>query len=142
MEDIENQSTGIAGRIISFIKGTPESSGDASDVDGQRQDSVSGTGEKEEVIYEVVPQSAIDDFPVKLVDPAGDIFTPYGIAAEAFQRDVIALNDPHINWLTITQMTVPSIDAPDTHITPYCGFPVIKGDKFSVRLSNGMLINA
>lgn len=151
MEDIENKSTGVAGRILSLIKGAPKGTGDIADVDRGREDSIGGTGEEN-------AEEKINHFPIALISPGGDIFKPYGIAAEDFQRE-IALSDADISLgdvmskglkfgevklrdLTIVKMTVPSVDAPEIHITPYCGFPVIKGKTFSVLLNNGVLITA
>lgn len=146
METIENESTGIEGTNVPVIESPAESAESTPDVVSGREDSISGVGVEEnapeEVIYRVVPEAALNNFPVKLVNPGGDIFQPYAAAAEAFLKEVLALPDPHINWLTIGRMTVPSIDAPEVHITPHCGFPVTKGNIFSVLLSDGQLITA
>lgn len=160
MEDIENKPTGIAGRIISLFKGAPEDSGVAEAVVGNGwEDSSSGAGEDAPA-----ESGVVDKFPVSLVSPGGNIFQPYADAAQAFQRELansgnatledveVANTDPEappIKWgdvklrdLTIAKMTVPSVDAPEIHITPYCGFPVVKGDVFSVLLNNGQLITS
>lgn len=99
-------------------------------LEGRCDDSVSGVGEE------------VGGFPVKLINPRSQVFRPYGDAGELFQKEIIALKDFDINWLTITRMTVPSIDVPAIHKTPYCGFPVDAGDEFSVQLSDGRLIKA
>lgn len=158
MENIENKSAGTKGGIFSIFKSNSEGERNSSVVDGQREDSIGGAGEEQrpDEVRPIDPEaeqkpdeaekteSAEEKvkFPIELENPGGIAFKHYGNAAQDFQRKIIASRIPDIEALTITKMTVPTVDAPDTHITPYCGFPVVKGDIFSVQLSNGTLITA
>lgn len=135
MENLATKPATVKGRFVSFIKGNRAPEKDAGRIPIERQSSDGGIGSE-------VETGAEKTFPVSLVNPGGDIFKPYGVAAEEFQREIIALPDVHINRLTICRMTVPSVDAPEIHKTPYCGFPVVKSDTFSVLLSNGELITS
>lgn len=162
MEDIKNESVGVKRGILSIFKGATEASGAAEDVAGRREGSDGTTGrESVEVEKEDLAEAVLEkEFPIKLINPGGDIFKPYGEAVEVFLKEITLSEDiiteeiqsgafkgekfkfteKRLRDLTITKMMVPSFDAPTTYITPYCGFPVIKGDIFSVQLNNGALI--
>lgn len=63
-------------------------------------------------------------------------------ALDAYQVLLVKNEDDAINSLRICKATVPLLVAPETYMGPHAGFPVIKGDQFSVVLSNGQEIHA
>lgn len=91
---------------------------------------------------EIKASDVLAEIGLSLKNPGGDHFKFYGEAAIEFQRQIIASKHKDIEALTVCKMTVPSLDAPKIHHTPYCGYPVTKGDVFTVLLSNGETIEA
>lgn len=68
------------------------------------------------------------------------IWKHYMVALDDFQRSVILAQDPQLRSLRITHAIVPTDTAPETYEGPYAGFPVVCGDAFQVRLSNGITV--
>lgn len=83
-------------------------------------------------------------FPIRLIHPSNpvNVYEHFANALNDFQHALYYSKDDSIKHLTITQATLDAPVMPDLHHSPYCGFKVVKGDGFSVRLSNGKIIHA
>lgn len=133
MARVENKRTGVKGASVPNLEVIVASEEVSGGMPVQREDSISPVGEIE-------AEEAICDFPIKLNNPGGIFFKAYGEAAEDFMRRLTGCKNTDIHGLSIVKMITPSMDVPPLHITPYCGFPVVKGDTFSLMLNNGVLI--
>jgi hypothetical protein len=136
-----NRSNAGAGRSMAQPEGNEAFEVETGELGEQREDSESGdrAGGKEETVTE---ESA--SFPIGLIYPDEPIvvYEHFAKALNDFQRKIYHSDDEIIKHLTITQATLDAPVVPEVHHSPYCGYPIVKGEGFSVRLSNGQIVEA
>lgn len=83
-----------------------------------------------------------NQFPVRLVMPEAPVlvYEHFSKALDAFMGQVHRKHD--LSNITIVSAVIPAPIVPKTHISPWCGYPLKKGDSFSLMLNNGQIINA
>lgn len=138
-----NQS-GATGGTVDEVSGAEAVSAQPEIVSDNGQNSPEETGDKREFVEsERAPLKApksptweayravLDDFEVKLITLKG---TEYDIESNAVGGSY--------SKVRILEVTVPIAAAPPFHIGTFSGYGIIKGDEFTVKLSNGKYIRS
>lgn len=141
MAKYKNQSGRAEGRSVVDAAVDEPVENETGKLGEQREDSEGGDREdgKEEKGSEVVPA-----FPIKLAYPSEPVvvYEHFAKSMDEFQRAITHSKDDGLKNLTITQATLDVPVMPEIHHTPYCGFRVLRGNGFHVRLNNGQIVTA
>lgn len=66
----------------------------------------------------------------------------YEQAIVSFEAQLLRSSQPGVGQLRIIEVTVPLKVCPPFHQSPIAGYGIVKGDKFSIRLSNNHIVEA
>lgn len=137
----KNSRLTLAGRGVDEPARDESAEDEAGKLDKQREDSGRGAGEEG---AEGGAGEKSKSFPVQLGHPKASIliWEHCKVELDKMQAEFARSKDPKIEAIRITAATVPTPSAPASYDTGHGGMLVKTGDKFSVRLSNGLIINS